>query len=127
MLESIPFILLLSTLLGFLSGLGIGGGSLLILWLTLALDMEPMAARGINLLFFLPSALIAALFRWKQGSVPFRRIYPAMLSGCAAALAFSLLSANIHIHALKKCFGVLLIATGIREIFYTPKQKREGP
>lgn len=126
MLDSIPFVLVLGTLLGFLSGLGIGGGSLLILWLTLVLNMDAAAARGINLLFFLPSALIAAFFRWKQGSIPLRRILPAIASGCAAALTFSLLSARIETPVLKKCFGVLLIVTGIRELLYKPKRKREG-
>ena len=51
--------LLVGTVLGFLTGLGVGGGSLLILWLNIALGMEQSVARGINLLFFLPSALIA--------------------------------------------------------------------
>ena len=124
MLDSIPFILVFGTLLGFLSGLGIGGGSLLILWLTLVLNMDAAAARGINLLFFLPSALIAAFFRWKQGSIPFRRILPAIASGCAAALTFSLLSTRLETPVLKKYFGVLLIVTGIRELLYKPK--REG-
>ena len=126
MLESIPFILMIGTLLGFLSGLGIGGGSLLILWLTLVLDLPPSAARGINLLFFLPSALIAAWLRWKQGVVPLQKIWPAMLSGSAGALVFSLLSTNLDTVLLKKLFGILLIATGIREICYFPKKNREG-
>lgn len=112
--------------LGFLSGLGIGGGSLLILWLTLVQNFSPTAARSVNLLFFIPSALIAGYFRWRQGAIPFRQILPAMVSGCLSAVAFSFLGANIHTKMLKKLFGGLLIATGLREIFYKPKEKREG-
>lgn len=110
------------TVLGFLSGLGIGGGSLLILWLTLVLNMDPQTARGINLLFFVPSAVVAGYFRWKQGTIPFRKILPAILGGCASALAFSLLSANLDVSMLKKGFGVLLIATGFRELLFTVKK-----
>lgn len=113
--------ILVGTLLGFLSGLGIGGGSLLILWLTLALNMDPQTARGINLLFFVPSAVVAGYFRWKQGAVPFQKILPAILGGCASALGFSLLSANLDVSMLKKGFGILLIATGIRELLYKSK------
>ena len=51
--------LLIAALLGFLAGLGVGGGSLLILWLTLVLHTEPAQARPINLLFFLPAAAIS--------------------------------------------------------------------
>ena len=47
MLESLPVALIVGTLLGFLTGLGVGGGSLLILWLTLVLEMSQTAARGI--------------------------------------------------------------------------------
>lgn len=54
LLESLPVALIVGTVLGFLTGLGVGGGSLLILWLTLALEMPQTAARGINLLFFCP-------------------------------------------------------------------------
>ena len=114
--------LLVGASLGFLSGLGVGGGSLLILWLTLVQGMEPQAARSINLLFFIPCALIAAMIRIKQGSVPFRKILPAILGGAVAALCFSLLSTTINTDLLKKCFGILLIATGFREILYKPQK-----
>lgn len=115
---------IVGTVLGFLSGLGIGGGSLLILWLTLVQGMDPQTARGINLLFFLPSALIAGFFRWKQGSVDIPRLLPAVIAGCVAAFLFSRLSSNIDTSLLKKMFGGLLILTGIRELCY--KTKKQG-
>ena len=111
--------------LGFLSGLGVGGGSLLILYLTLVLQMDPSAARSLNLLFFLPCALIAALFRWRQGAVDLILLWPAMLGGCAAAFLLSRLSLHMDTRLLKKLFGGLLIITGLRELFYRTKKKRE--
>lgn len=108
--------------LGFLSGLGVGGGSLLILYLTVVLGLEPTEARILNLLFFLPCALIAALFRWRQGAVDFKTIWPAMAGGCAAAYLFSRLSVHMDTGLLKKLFGGLLIITGLREIFYKTKK-----
>ncbi len=110
--------ILVGTVLGFLAGLGIGGGSLLILWLTFVLQLNPQTARGINLLFFLPSALIAICFRWKQGAVNLKKVFPAMISGCVAALAFSWLGSGLDLELLKKLFGGLLIVTGLRELFY---------
>ena len=62
MLNSFPVILVVGAVLGFLAGIGVGGGSLLILWLTLVLKVSPAEARSINLLFFIPAALIASLF-----------------------------------------------------------------
>lgn len=112
--------------LGFLSGLGVGGGSLLILWLTLVQNVEVQTARSVNLLFFLPCALIAAVFRWKQGAVDIPKLLPAILSGCIAAFVFSMLSQNLDTGILKKLFGGILIATGLRELTYKPKKTQEG-
>ena len=122
MLENIPVSLLIGTALGFLSGLGIGGGSLLVLWLTLVLGIDPGTARGINLLFFIPSALVAGFFRWKQGAIPLIKIFPAVLAGCAGALLFSFLSQSINTDLLKKLFGIMLLITGLRELFFRPKK-----
>ncbi len=124
MLNSLPFMILAGGVLGFLSGVGVGGGSLLMLWLTLVLDMPHHTARGINLLFFIPSALIASIFRWKQGHLNLKKIQPAIIAGCIAAAFFSLLSKRIDVSLLKKLFGILLLFTGIRELLYKPKESK---
>lgn len=121
MLESLPVALIVGTLLGFLTGLGVGGGSLLILWLTLVLEMSQTAARGINLLFFLPSAVISCYLRWRQGAVTLKKVLPAIFTGCTAAAVFSLISTRMDLEILRKLFGVLLLATGIRELCYRTK------
>lgn len=119
--------LLIGTVLGFLTGLGVGGGSLLILWLTIGLGMEQSLARGINLLFFLPSALIACCFRWKQGVLDLKKLLPAIVSGAAAAAVFSLIGLRLNADALKKGFGVLLLITGARELLWRQEtEKRQS-
>lgn len=123
MLESLPVVLIVSTVLGFLAGIGVGGGSLLILWLTLVLGMDHGNARLINLLFFLPSAAVACMFRWKQGSLDIKKILPAVLAGCIAAAAGSCCASVLDLSLLKKLFGGHLIMTGIRELMYKSKKK----
>lgn len=123
MLESFPFILFLGTVLGFLAGIGIGGGSLLILWLTIVLEMTPQTARSINLLFFIPSAVIACFFRWKQGTLDIKTILPAVVTGCVCAAVTSWLGTLLNTELLKKLFGGLLLATGLKEILYKPKKR----
>lgn len=115
--------LAVGTVLGFLTGLGVGGGSLLILWLTILAGVDQSIARGINLLFFLPSALIACCFRWKQGTLQLRKVLPAIFAGCAAAGLFSWFGRIIDAAVLKKLFGVLLLFTGLRELLYRPKKE----
>ena len=123
MLESVPVVITVGTVLGFLAGIGVGGGSLLILWLTLVLGMPPPQARILNLMFFVPSAVVACLFRWKQGKLDIKKILPAIISGCAAAAIFSFIGQQLDTSLLKKLFGGLLLITGIRELMYKPKNK----
>ena len=111
----------IATVLGFLSGLGTGGGSLLILWLTLVQGMEPRQARSVNLLFFLPGAILATLLRRREG-VPFRKVFPAILTGCLSAALFSLLRVDSVL--LQKLFGALLLFAGARELLYRPRGKK---
>ena len=123
MVDSFPIALAVGTVLGFLTGLGVGGGSLLLLWLTLVLDMPPETARSINLLFFLPSSLISTLLRRRQGAVDRENAVPAAVSGCMAALVFTFIGSRLDTSLLKTLFGFLLIATGLRELFYKPRQR----
>ena len=124
MVASFPFAVAVGTLLGVLSGLGTGGGSLLILWLTMVLGMDQAAARGINLLFFIPSALIACFFRFRQGKLDLTKVLPSIVLGCAAAAVFSWLSIRLDLELLQKLFGVLLLFTGVRELLYRPRKAR---
>ena len=124
MLDSFPVALGISTILGFLAGLGVGGGSLLMLWLTLMLDIPYDQAKFINLLFFLPAANISSIFRKTQGKLPLHKLWPGILTGCAAALGCCILSEYLDVTLLKKLFGGLLIFTGLREIFYRRRKAR---
>lgn len=124
MLNTFPFAVLIGALLGFLSGLGTGGGSLLIVYLTLVLSMPQSDARAINLMFFLPSALIASLFHWKQGTLEVKKILPAIVAGSISAGIFAYCSTSWDTALLRKLFGALLLFTGIRELTYRPKNSK---
>lgn len=124
MLESFPIALIAGVLLGYLAGIGVGGGSLLILWLTLILHMEQNIARSVNLMFFIAAAGAVSFFRWKQGSLQLKKILPAILAGCLSAALFSRISTQIDVDKLKKLFGILLLITGFRELFYRPRKFR---
>jgi len=124
MLSSTAFSVIIGAACGVLAGLGIGGGSLLMLWLTAVLGTAQQTARAVNLLFFIPAALSVSIFRWRQGQLEIRTILPSIISGCIAALGGSLLADQLDQQLLQKCFGALLIITGIRELFYRRKKAR---
>jgi len=124
MLNTFPVQVAIGTCLGFLSGLGVGGGSLLLLWLTVVSGLDVTQARTINLMFFLPAAVISCIIRIHRGELKIKPLLPAILAGCAAAAVFTNISHKIDIAMLKKGFGLLLLATGIRELFYRFRKPR---
>lgn len=125
MLSGSVFSIVVGAVLGFLTGLGTGGGSLLLLWLTLVLGMEPQTARTVNLMFFIPAAVTASLFRLFKGRLPFRKIILPALAGCVSAAVFAIAGRYMDTEHVKTAFGLLLIFTGIRELLYQPQRLRK--
>ena len=116
--------LFISTILGFLAGLGVGGGSLLLIWLTQILRLAQAQARILNLLFYLPAAIIATHFQKQQKTTQPKIIRPGIIAGCSCAAIISLLTRNIDLTLLKPLLGILLIFIGLREIFYRPRKAK---
>ena len=102
---------------GVFSGLGIGGGTLLMVWMTAVMDMEQRLAQGINLLYFLPTAACALLFHIKNRLIRWRVVLPAAITGCLSAAGAALLATSVDASLLRKLFGGFLILVGITELF----------
>ena len=111
-------------ILGYLAGLGVGGGSLLILWLTLVLGMDSGTASTINLMFFITAAGAVSLLRWKNGTLHFKKILPAIIAGSICAALVSMLARKIDSSLIEKLFGALLIMIGLRELCYRPRKAK---
>lgn len=118
MLNSIPVSVVVGICLGFLSGLGIGGGTILILWLTQVLGMAPSTSRMINILFFIAAAGSVSIIRIKKHKILWHKIIPAIIAGSICTWIFTTIVKNIDTTILEKIFGGLLLVTGARELFY---------
>lgn len=114
----------IATTFGFLAGIGVGGGSLLLLWLTQVVGMEQPQARILNLLFFLPAAISATIFHKKETALDWKIILSGILSGCSTAAIFSIIGKSLDTDLMKKILGGLLVFTGLREIFYRPRNAK---
>ena len=98
---------------GILSAFGIGGGSLLLIYLTSFAALDQHQAQGINLLYFLPAALLA---HHKNGLLEKKAILPAIFAGLAAAGLAAWISTGLDTHLLRKLFGLFLLYVGITQL-----------
>ena len=102
---------------GVLSGFGVGGGTLLLVYMTAFAGLDQRLAQGINLLYFLPAGLLALPAHVKNGYIEKKVQLPAIGAGlvCAALCAWAATAMDVGL--LKKCFGGFLIAVGLMELF----------
>lgn len=118
--------IVIASVVGFLSGLtasmGLGGGMVLLVYLTGILSLSQLEAQGINLVFFLPIALISLIIHSKSHLIDWRVISPALVSGVVSAASVSFLVRFIDTDLLQKGFAVLIIIVGIKELLYKTKR-----
>lgn len=111
----IPFLAGAAT--GVLSGFGVGGGTLLLVYMTAFAGLDQHLAQGINLLYFLPAGLTALPAHLKNGYIAKPVLLPAIVAGllCAGLAAWG--ATALDVGALRKCFGAFLILVGLWELF----------
>lgn len=109
-----------------LGSMGMGGGGVLLLYLSLVAQTPQMAAQGINLLFFLPVGGVALLLHWKNHLVQWKMALPAILWGLLGAAAGSWLAGFVGNNLLQKGFGSFLLVIGLRELFTKKQVEKEN-
>lgn len=101
---------------GVLSAWGVGGGTLLLLLMTLLLGVEQRAAQGINLLYFLPTAAVSLRFHRRSGYLDRGLLRAAVPFGLLAALPAAFFAAAADTAVLRRPFGALLLLAGLRAL-----------
>lgn len=100
-----------------LAGLGIGGGGLLVIYLTLVKDISQIESQGINLLFFVVAGAASLIIHIKKRKLEFKNIIIMIIFGSLGAVAGSLISSFTDGIMVKKIFGVFLLISGLIELF----------
>lgn len=114
---SVLFAFVIATSLGVLSAFGVGGGTLLLVYLVHVVGLEQAQSAGVNLLFFLPSALLALPKHQKNGFLDKKVIPPAVVGGLLFALLGATLAHQLAPDVIRKLFGVFLIIIGGQTLF----------
>jgi uncharacterized membrane protein YfcA len=109
---------------GTLAGLfGVGGGILFVPTLTLVLGLTQLHAEASSLLAILPTATVGAWRQRRYGNV---RLRPALVLGVAAVVG---VEAGVQIaealpeHALRRLFGVLMLAVAAQLAWRTLRRQ----
>lgn len=110
---------------GIISGMGIGGGTILIPALIFFLNIGQHEAQGVNLLFFIPTAIVSLWIHIKNHSVNFKIVWPIILSGLFGAVGGALLAGFIQAKLLRRLFGIFLLAMGLYEFFKKDKKSKK--
>ncbi len=116
----------MNILIGFLTGIaasmGLGGGFILIIWLTLFGGLSQTSAQGVNLLFFLPVALFSVIIHAKNRLIEWKAVPFAAIAGIIGAAAGSVLSFVLTDDMLRTLFALVIIPVALREIFHKKKE-----
>lgn len=115
-------IILIGILSGIVTGLGMGGGSILILILTTFLNTEQHTAQAANLIFFIPTAITAIIVHFKNKNVDKQVGKKLLYSSMVGSAVGAYLTSFVKAQNLRKYFGIFLLVVGILEIIDTIKK-----
>ena len=118
------YLILAGLISGVFGGMGMGGGTLLIPILTIFLGFTQKNAQAINLLVFIPMALVSLIIHIKNKLVDFKVGILIMATGICFSLIGSMLASSISNDLLRKIFGVFLVAVGLNQVIQTIKMAK---
>ena len=99
-----------------ISALGMGGGGILLIYLTVYLGMSQLEAQGINLVFFLPVAAVALCIHAKNKLICWRVVLPFVALGLPGVWLGVQIAQQVGSERLSKLFGYFLLIIGLREL-----------
>lgn len=102
---------------GIFSAMGMGGGGIMIIYFSLFTGISQLNAQGINVIFFIPIALIAVIVYHFKGLIEWKIVLPFALFGIISSLLGSYIASVIDGNILSKIFGALLLVMGTRQLF----------
>ena len=108
---------------GAIGAMGLGGGGVLLIYLTVFAHVEQLKAQGINLLFFLPVGLIAIIIYSVKHLIDWKTVLKMWLGGVFGAGAGFLLAKSVETEIFGKIFAVFLILFGIWQLLAKPKKE----
>lgn len=109
--------ILIGIISGIISGMGMGGGTVLIFLLTTVTNMEQHIAQATNLIFFIPTSIAAIIVNIKNKNVDLKLATTISIAGVVGAIIGAIISNNLDVKTLRKIWGYFLAIIAIHEIY----------
>ncbi|MBO5938354.1 MAG: sulfite exporter TauE/SafE family protein [Clostridia bacterium] len=119
------FTVLITFILAALSGIGVGGGGLFVIYLSIFTDTPQLTAQGMNLLFFLLSSGASVTVHLRNRTICASAVLVMALFGIVGALVGTSLSARVPQHLLRQIFGGMLIVSGMLSLMKKEEASKE--
>lgn len=111
--------IIVGTAVAVLSGMGVGSGGLLVVYLTLAAGISQAPAQALNLFFFLFAASASTAVNIRRRNIAWGCVILLGLGGAVGAIAGSAIAAVAKPRVLRMLFGIMLTVTGVRGLIGT--------
>ena len=105
---------------GILGSMGLGGGGILIIYLSLFTATKQLTAQGINLLFFIPVGILSLIIYALKKQIKWKLTIRIAIFGIIGAIIGILLADFLGGDITRKIFGGMLVLMGVIEIFKKP-------
>ena len=117
---------LIGIISGIVSGTGMGGGTILIFFLTFMLGIDQHVAQATNLIFFIPTSIVAIVVNFKNKNIDLKLAIIITIFGILGAIIGANISIHVDVKILKKCFGIFLAIIAINEIYSITKKYKKS-
>lgn len=119
----------IKSVVGFLaaviSAMGMGGGGILLIYLSAFTNTPQLKAQGINLIYFIPIAIVSLIFHIKNGFLKKKAALFMIISAVPSAVLGAFLSGSIDQNLLRKGLALFLLFLGLKEIITSFKKKEK--
>ena len=102
---------------GVFSGIGMGGGTILIFLLNTFVGLEQHIAQATNLIYFVPTAISAIIVNYRDKNIDTKLAWIISICGIIGAVIGAIISVNLDVEKLRKFFGMFLLIIAIHEIY----------
>ena len=118
--------ILIGLVSGIVSGTGMGGGTVLIFLLTIMNNVEQHIAQATNLIFFIPTSIMAIIVNLKNNNINLKLGIYISIFGILGAIIGANIAIYTNVDVLRKYFGAFLLIIVLHEIYSIIKEYKKG-